>query len=1785
MSRAESSSRLLGAYEQAAEASGGWADATRALEAAVSSAGLSAPASRDIEAQVALWHRDRLADPQAAERATGRALSHDPSSAALLSRLAGLQRRHRGRSLVDTLLRLSSASGSAPALLREAAEVARDSAGDPVLTRGILTELLELARARWSQGGEDGCADHAEWAIESLARLHDDADDAGALADVLTLGDSLPFSDAVRRGMRRRAARVALDRLHDDERATALYLALFEADPEDREAAERLAAIYVTGGRTRALLELRQRQIAVASDVAARMGLRLEASALMFELGERDRAAEVLVEGLREDPRHEGAVEALARVYAENDRARDQIELLVDQAQRAQDTADAPRAANLWGRAAGLAEERLGNAAAAEAHHGRVAALEPRPASLDALGRLATARGDHAVAAQWLERLLETADVDRREAATLRLADAWVAAGEPSRATERLARALVEAPGAQPLRDKLAALYRGHGSWSKLAELTADAAAHAPDKPARMARLCEAAHLFAEACGQPQLAVPLLEQAVDLAPDDQGASLALADALARSGRFDDARNMLRTMIDAFGARRPKERAPVHYQMARLELAMGNRARALVELDMAARVDPQNPDILRALAELAKDDGQHQRAEKSYRALLVVLRRRDDAGEFHNVARSEVLLELSGIAERQGEADRAKEILESALEAAADGDFEQERLEAALRARGDFGTLARVLQARLARLGDTPAAAKWLGELAGLFAERLGKVEEGLSARLRALALDPRSDAGHAAALTLARVADGAARYVADVSALADRAEGGGDAVLARSLLVRAGAAAEHDLHDDRRAAAFYEQAVSLGLRDSSTLRSLDGVLERLGDAGKRARVLEMRIEIDTQTSGRKSATDAMYRLASIRLASRDTFDHGVDMMREALDLDPRLDIAGDALRAAVALDAAHPGVLALYEQVGRQPGHERILVDALRARAELPGADAETVREAVEIAVRLGERAQAESLLERVVEREKSKVQGDAPSRLAWALDALANVRSAGGDLRSAVELKTAAARIAEPDVARRLTLEVAQIAADRLEDFALAAEAYEGLRRADPADREAWEPLAAVYRRQGNASKLAELLASVVDFIDDTALRARLRLERVRALESTGLSDAGAAPLLREIVDDDARQVEAALMLAGILERSGATGELTDLLARQIDAAKDRDDSQSIVSLSLRLGSLLEPGEPMQARNVYYAALEWKPQSVELLDSLLRLVDDASDAGERADLRERRLALETGPAAEPMALALAADRAQLGDDAGAERALDLGYRAHPASVLLRDRLETSLQARGDLAKLAELYVLDAGTRPSAVERVARFQEAAAIRANQLQDFHGAAAALKLAREAAAGMGEPSEASTALLRGHVEMLLEAGDLGGAIAELSGAVERCAKDAPYRGVLSAARADLRARAGDEAGALEDLEASFAVGQASHGGALAAQLDRLCVLASGRGDTAAFRTMRLRQAQVLPFAGDPDGARAVLVDLLTHDPKDATALRALGDLEAGRERWDAASAALKRLVGLEEGEATVATALRLADVCERAGRPADARGALERARLLAPLDRNVTRTLERLYEQTGAWRELADLVLQDAKASGDVADRFPLLLRVGSLMLEQAGDPAAGIEALEEAHALRPGDPECVALLADAFLLSDRHADAAALLDQVLAPHKGRRVREMAPLYFRVARVARAADNAADEVRALFQALDCDAQNGVVCSDVAARAIELDQVELASRALRAITLLKIPGPMSKALAYQHMGEIARKQGDGKRALMLLHRALTEDPSLEAARALVAAIEKGG
>ncbi|MBX3190957.1 MAG: tetratricopeptide repeat protein [Labilithrix sp.] len=1805
---------LTSAVEEAAGAASGWDAVTFALASLVAPAGdrearhdavdLAPKLARDIEAAIAAWHRDKRGDPDAAEASYARALAHDGTNATILNELAKLQRRAKGRPLVDSLLRLSQATGGDLDLLTEAADAALTSVGDRALSKSILDRLLRLGIERWtappdtmpdldlvSSGAPAEPSTYVDRATRELVRIHSDDGDHDKVVALLVETASLPWSRDKSRGLRHEAGDIAAQRLGASDRATGIYLGLIDEDPHDADAVARLVAIYESSERSTELLGLKRRLVGTAQTEAERLALRLEVARLEDALGDAPRAIGVLHESLAESPRHEATVELLSHLFARDGKHAELESLYASQAKLAEEAGEATLAADLHGRAAQVAESKLGDVPSAIGHLRRVVDLEPRKPALDALARLSTVARDHEGAAGFLDRLREMAEGAERADVTLRLADALVAAGRRGDAQARLESEVGRDPEADHVRMRLAEMYRAAQSWGSLAELLTDGATHAPDKATRLGRLREAAELHRSKTGSPDRAIPLLEQASDLSPDDNAVKLALADALGAAGRFEEARTNLRTLVEAFGGRRPKERAPVHYHLARLDLAVGDRARALVELDAATRIDPANPEILRTLAELARDDGQLDRAERSYRALLTVLRRQDELPEDAPISRSEVMFELSQIAARQGEPDRAKEILESAFELSTESVLEARRLEGALRKSDDHAGLARALESRVSRAGAPTDAAAIYAELGRLYEDHLGRTDEALEMRLRALDLDPGSDETHEAAQRLATAQDKLHVYEERVRALAEAAQEGKtsgrralDPELAGALFVRMARMAEMDRKDDREAAKLYEQAVSVRERDRDLLSALDRVYERLGDDAGQARVLGMRVAIDAEEGG--ASSDALYRLAQLRFRSGDV-DAGCDAFEQAWEGEQDVERAELLLRAAAERHPEHERVIAIYERLARAPGRERTLVDALVKRWMLPGSTTQPMREAVEIADTIEDRDLAESLLRRYLEGEGS--QEDREGRV-WALAKLAWISEETGRVREAVLLKREAAELAEPDESRRFLHEVAGLASGPLGDLRLAATIYEELHEREPQDRDAWELLLDVYRRTNDYDKLVALIQEISGYVDAVSERSRLRLERVKvSMEKLRLSDEDATVELREIVDEDPAQVDAAILLGKILERSGREEDLVELLRKQLDAAKDRQDADAVSSLSRRLAQLVEGNDRAQAREIYYAALDWDPQAKEILLALETLHDQDGETEQRADVMERRLALEHGQDAERLALALAEVRREANDGEAALRALEIGFRAAPQSRELRERLESSYREQLEYDKLAELFVNDARSRTDAASRSARLREAAKLHRDELSDPEKGAALLREAREA-----DPSNAE--LLAELVEMLTASGELKQAADELTSAIERPLdgeQDLPGRVVLVGRRALLRSRLGDMEGALADFEEAIANGIVDLRGLLADHLAKMALASAGRGDVATWRQHRLRVAQIRLEMGDVEDARNVLTELLKTDSKDKATLRAVAYVDELEERWDAASATYRRLVGLEDADGIVSAALKLAETCEKAGRLADARGGLERARMAAPEDAALRDRLAWLYEQLGAVKELAELVLESARAAGDVAPRFEGLMRAGQLYLELAQDPtqtaemgvAPAVVPLEEAHALRPTDLDCAALLSDAYVGAGRFDEAQELLQRTIGTFKGRRARELSALYHRLARVAEILGDRTTELQHLTTALDMDAQNGVVASELAYLAMELQSWDVAQRALRAITMLKVAAPLPKALAYQHLGEIARQQGDVKRAMMLLKRAIDDDPSLQSARALLDALQAEG
>ena len=912
------------------------------------------------------------------------------------------------------------------------------------------------------------------------------------------------------------------------------------------------------------------------------------------------------------------------------------------------------------------------------------------------------------------------------------------------------------------LRKRLADLHKEAGDYRALADVLAEDATFATDKTTRATLLAQASELYVQRCDDPAAAVPLLEQARELAPDELAPKLALSSALAASRRLDEASRLLADIIASYGGRRPKERALVHHYLARVSLVAGDRARALGELDVALRIDPAHPEILHALARLAFEEGQIERADRTYRALLLVVRRpRESTFSALAVSRAEVLLELATIAEKKEDPARATEYLASAFEAARDEDSERERLFSALRVGKRHDLLARALQDRVTALDEGPSSAdaavaaselaSVLGELASLHEGPLDRPEAALDARLRALSLTPDAESAREAALALARKMGTVDRFVGAARAVLDAATTNEQTI---DRLLWLGRVLELDASDDRGAAAAYARAEAelavdgaesaLGptsarssprvRRLGEVWRALERIHARLGDRAAQAAVLSKRIAASVGLSPEEQA-DPLYRLAALRLADVDAQAEGLDVLERALSVSSDLARAEALLRDALAKRPDDRELLRFFERFAREHGQRRALVDALVALAEEarrgavplePGED--PLREAVDVALSLSDRPLAESILRRVLEASGEN------AATAWAMIALAHLVEEADNLAEAAALRERAAPHFDPEEERQLLIGVAEAATGPLADLERAARIYDALRVREPADRDLWQPLLAVVRKRGDERRLAALLEETTPLVDDAKERAIMGFERARLVAKW--DERAAASLLHEVLENDPSQVEAAMQLANMLERAGEKAELAELLRKQLEAAKDREDTASIVSLSIRLGALLETqGEENEALDVYHAALDWDKGAREILRAVLRIAHARDDSMDVGDALDQLLQVEIGEAAAELALQLAQIRGDH-DAAGAEKALETGYAAAPTSERVRDELVRRYTNREAWSKLAAVHVKDAESRADVAAKVDALCRAAEVLRQRAKDARGAADAL-----------------------------------------------------------------------------------------------------------------------------------------------------------------------------------------------------------------------------------------------------------------------------------------------------------------------------------------------------------------------------------------------------------------------------------------------------------------
>jgi tetratricopeptide (TPR) repeat protein len=1755
---------LLSILEGAAKESGAHDPLATGLDAALDKHKVPAAVGALFHHRLALLHRDHRGDRSAAITNLRRALELGGERQAWLSELVALE-KDAGTSpqLLDALRRLADADGRDLDALVGAADVASKLAEREQALQ-ILSAVLGRATAAWRGTAAIRSARSvdavAKWAIDGLVDLYRTGGRARAAVDTLIEAARLPFDAATRRDMRLRAAQLATTELGDNAAAIDMYRSVLSSQSNDLEVIERLAHLLAVEDRVPELLTLRQIQLGLETSPdsgSRKLELRLELAKLVGIIEERGGRLDALRANLEECPGHEASIDAIAGLLSGKGQHRQLADLLESQAQRLETGGEPGRAAKLWSRYAQVAEVDCKEIERAIAGHRRVVALTPTSDSLRALARLNLERGQSAQAVPWLESLLGTVSVDERLTIVHQLAKAHLSANQTERAIAAIETNLDDKTPAIELRLMLADLYRKADLWEPLAShLTRSLPLIPAGDPLARELSREAVALYVSKLGSPEAAIPALEKALELDPSDKDLRTALATGKRTAGDLVAARQLLTELIADFGRRRSPERAALHVELARVAQAEGKTEEAMTEMESASKMDTSNTAIQRELAEMARTAGQLDRAERVYRALLLVVRRTPPGDDEAAVGPSEVLFELHKLAAARGEEDQAKELLESAIETAVQSDAGVRRLRRSLIKHGEGARLIEVLEKRLATNPEPRSQARLLADMAEALDVHLDRKSDALDAYIKAIGAMPGQLELHDKARSLAKSIGGTKKLVEAVEQVVDRLRRKDDPPLVAQILMRAGEALENDADDLKGAANLYRRVEILGERLAEAFYAQARVAAALGDTAEQARTLDKMFELaGTDAEPTPQQVDALYRLAEIFIGSETRRKQGVDLLERAFAAEPRWAHAGRLLKLAAVADTEDEKVLAMYERVARNGGDQELLLDFLERRAAHSSATPDQIREAVDLAVEVGQDERAEALLVRAVAaaRETADGLGSAP----WAVLSLAERRLAANDLTQAKELTYEIAPIAEAELVDGLAMRVATraLAHRKVE---LAADVYEFLRERNPADRAVWQPLMTIYRETGDGDRLASVVSSTLPNLVTAGERNALRIEHAKFLLENLKRHHDALDVLRDTLHDDPDNLEAAELYEGTLRELGDDDGIAEFLWSRFEDAQRRGHRDSTVDVALRLGDSLEKVGSPDALRVYRAALIVAPDDREILRRVVSQLGTHDNPREGALLMERLLAVETPERAPELAGKLATMWEAAGDRKGVQRTLELAHKSAPDDEAIHDRLDKWYRDNELWTELADLMTRDA-ERMADDAAVARLRDAANVYSSYLGQPLKAAEVLRKAR-----LRAPQNVE--LVTDHAAALASAGELDAAQRAVGEALSTV--EGTPRVSLLLLRSSFRQSLGDDASAVQDLTEAYELDKEASTEALLDGLERLRQRAERDGDLPTERSATLKLSGLLTQHGDFERGRGFLVAWIERDPRDAEPLYMLCDLDESIEHWDGVLAAATRLAYVTEAEAQVTASMRAADAAARAGRPGEAVPVLELVHQQQPQVDSIRDKLREVYEAAGEYRQLAGILTADADHGADPDTRYANYKRAAELLLYELQDAVAAQVPAQKALELQPDDHGALMLNIDVLIASGQLEDAGRTLEAAIAAQK-KRTPELAQQQQRMGRVCAMMGDKEGQLGWLKKAFDVDRKNAEVAAELAQLATELGDYELALKPLRAITLMDNPAPVTRPMALLWEAKIEHARGNRAKAELWAKKALREDP----------------
>ncbi|MSP60174.1 MAG: tetratricopeptide repeat protein [Myxococcales bacterium] len=633
-------------------------DAAAAFER-VLKAGVHAETAKEIGLRAARIY-DKLGDDPRAEVRYLAVLEIDAESGDALLALERIYRQANASArLCEVLGRRAAVEMDLEGkkqLLAEVAKLSGGPLGDPAGAVAAWQKVLD---------GDEG--DHD--ALDALASLHEQASRWNDLVAVLEQKARFTDSTADQIAMKELCASLHTEKTGDLDRAVDAYRDLLDLAPESLSALNALEDLQAKRGDWLALQEVLVRHLGVVKAGKQQVPILRRLAQLAIEKQKSPEDALAYYQQIVEvDPKDGEARAELEAVLEQTEKWWDLVEALKQHAAQAGTAGDKSREVALLVRAADVLESKLDSAGSATELLETILARDPRNVrALTSLAKIYEAAHDLDRCKQTLERAVALSP-GGADAAELfyrmgRLEEERLGAAEGEAAAERCYQSAFEADvghaGAVEMLERAA---RRRNEWQRVAdlvELRSERLADADKRPL----LLELAKIHSEKLGSPIGALPFLERAADLAPEDVTVIEPLADLYFATERYVDALPLYRKLIDTIGkGRRSKDVARFHYRMGAIAESGGNARRALENYQAAQQIDPSHAPTLAALGRLYAAESEWEKARRIYRSMLL-----QNLDPQAGMSKADVYFALGEIHEKVNEAQKAVGMYERGLE--------------------------------------------------------------------------------------------------------------------------------------------------------------------------------------------------------------------------------------------------------------------------------------------------------------------------------------------------------------------------------------------------------------------------------------------------------------------------------------------------------------------------------------------------------------------------------------------------------------------------------------------------------------------------------------------------------------------------------------------------------------------------------------------------------------------------------------------------------------------------------------------------------------------------------------------------------------------------------------------------------------------------------------------------------------------------------------------------------------------------------------------------------------